>query len=216
MGVGAMLAEHGSGLSQVTKTLINDAFVADNQAKDLAFNRRIRAMEQKPFQFEQHIVYDERQADGSTIMRCVKYSLLLPGVILEDGRTLEIQKYEIKSTFEAMIKKATGIQSDTETKLHGKAGIFGIPRISFDITQKISVSHNRENTQHNTFDLDIQMGQSEASFGYIEVVKALTRAVNTILDDVLKKGMENPEPITAEEAEALTAPDEEEAKKEEG
>ena len=215
-GVGAMLAEHASGLSEAVNALVTDAMANDNRQKRMAFELRKEAMALPAFEFHQHIVYDERQEDGSTQKRVVRYDLLIPGTILWDGRSLEIQKYDIKSTFEAMMKKVTHVDSGTEVGVHGKPGFLGIPKVSFDITQKINVSHDSESEQHNTFDIDIHMAQSEAGFGYTELVKALMRSINTIIDDVLKKGMENPVPISDEEAAQLTEEkgDDEEAKPE--
>jgi len=43
MGVGSLLQEHSSGLSSAIKSLLQDAFEADNHAKDLALDRKIRA-----------------------------------------------------------------------------------------------------------------------------------------------------------------------------
>ena len=202
-GVGSMLSEHASGLSQAVSSLIDDAVIADNRSKDLAFNRRVKAMNLPPFKFFQRVVFDERQADNTTIKRMIEFSFLIPGVILEDGQALEIQKYKISSTFEAMIKKGSVIQSDTEAKGSVHSGFLGIPKVRFDITQKVSVNQSSDSSQHNTFDIDIEMGQSEASFGYVEVVKALTRAINQILNTALQSGLENPKTVSDEEAKQL-------------
>lgn len=205
--VGEMLTQHASGLSMALNALITDAIAADHHQKQLAFELQKEAMALPPFRFYQHIVYDERLPNDTVRKQVVTYELLVPSVILLGGHSLEIQKYNIKSTFESMIKKATGVQSDTTASVGAKAGFLGIPSISVDVTQKIAVNHSRENSQHNTLDVEIEMGQSEPSFGYTELVKALMRAVNTILDDVLKKGLTNARAISEEEAAKLQEPE---------
>lgn len=205
--VGELLKQHASGLSTAVKSLITDAFVADSHSKDLALDRRMKAFKLPPFEFSQHLVYDERQEDGSLKKQVVAYEFLVPGVMVEDGTTLEIVKYEIKSTFESIIKKTTGVQSETDTHAGGEFGGLAFPKIEFDITEKLTVNHNSEQSQHNTFDVNIELGQSDPSFGYIELVKAVTRSINQIMDILMKKGIENPEPISDEEAEKLKSPD---------
>jgi len=124
-------------------------------------------------------------------------------MINESGRTLEIQKYRIQSTFEATISKQREFSSDTEAHVSGEFGLFTPPKVKFDITEKIKVNNKDDETSHNTFDVEIELGQSDAEFGYVEIVKAMVRTINKLMDLLLQKGFENPQLISEEEAKAL-------------
>ena len=200
MGVGAMLSEHGSALDVVVASQMKSAVVADAFAKDLAIERTKRLLALPPTRMVQNILAQVPGAEGEPEYRIVKFDLLVPTFIMVNNEPFVITKYAIHSTFEAMIKKTMNVKSETDVSVSGKAGFLGIPSIGFDITEKLTVDSGSESTQHNTFDIDIEMGQGQSSVGYIEIVKAFTRCVNKVVDFVCTQGLENPVPIDESEA----------------
>ena len=204
--VGHLLSQHASGLSSAVKSLVTDAIVLDAHAKSLAFEQRKSAFKLPPVRMDQYMMYQEPNPDpnGKPQYHIIKFNLLVPGCVFDDGIPLVIKRYIIKSTFEAIIRKHSEVDSETNAHIHGKAGLFHFPSVSFDIAEKINTKNSTDQTQHNTFDIEIEMGQGEAAFGYIEIIKAYVRAVNKVIDAAFSKGIENPTPLSEDEAKKLS------------
>lgn len=207
-GVGAKLREHADGLSAALNSVVTTAVNADCLAKDRALARRREAFGLPAVKLDQHVLFYQPNPDNPDSppqYRIIKYFFIVPGVIFEDGIPLVITKVSVRSTFEAMIKKTFNVDSTTEASVSGSAGFLGIPSVGFDISEKVTIGYGSENTQHNTFDVDLEMGQGQAAFGYIEIVKALVRSINKIVDFATNQGVNNPMPISESEAQKLAA-----------
>ena len=201
--VGSMLGDHASALTGAVGSLIHTAIENDNYAKDQAIERTRKTLAFPPTRMAQHILYQEPGEDGTPQNRIIKFDLLIPTFIMMNNEPIVITKYYIKSTFEASIKKATNIKSETEVSGGGSVGFLGLPSFNFDISEKLTVGHDSESSQHNTFDLEVEMGQGDPSLGYSEIVKAFVRCVNRVVDFICQSGLQNPTPIDESEAKKL-------------
>ena len=207
--VGHLLDQHAAGLDHATTSLMKNAFINDNFSK-VAMRERLKDLfKLPPVVFSEYMLYEDTvplapDAPAGTVpqtqKKLIKWNFSVPGFIFDNGTGLEIKKYGIKSTFESMIKKHNELTSDTDAHIKGSFSLFSIPKISIDIAEKIHTGRTGDEESHNTFDIDIEMGQSDPSFGYIEIVKAFVRAVNRTLDIILSKGGT---PISEDEAKQL-------------
>ena len=209
MGVGSQLAEHASGLSAALVAVVDNAVNADNRAKSLAFELKREALNLPSAKFEQYVLYQSSPTapEGGEAppasYHIIKYYFLVPGIMFHDGRSLIIDYVRIKSSFEAHIKKTRSLSSDSSARVKGKIGMFGIPSLTVDITQKVHVAIGSENEQHNSFDVEMGMKQSDPPFGFMEIVKAIARNLERVMDFALEQGENNPIPITEDEAKEL-------------
>ena len=207
--VGKQLEEHASGLSAALVAVVDNAVNADNRSKKLAFELRREALNLPPAKFEQYILYQSspKVPEGQDVpppsYHIIKYYFLVPGIMFHDGRALIVDQVKIKSSFEAHIKKTRSLSSDSSARVKGKIGMFGIPSLTVDITQKVAVAIGSENEQHNSFDVEMSMRQSEPPFGFMEIVKAIARNVEKVMDFALEQGENNPIPLTEDEAKEL-------------
>ena len=209
MGVGAQLKEHGSGLAATLVSIVDTCVNADHRGKQLGFELRREALNLPAVKFEQYVLFHSspKVPEGQDVpppaYRIIRYYFMVPGVMFHDGRILIIDQVKIKSTFEAHIKKTRSLESDSSARVKGKIGMFGIPSLTVDISQKVHVAIGTENEQHNTFDLEMSMKQSEPPFGFMEIIKVIARNLEKVMDFALEQGENNPLPLTKEEAEKL-------------
>ncbi len=201
--VGQLLSSHASALDSAVSSLIKSAIVADTYAKDCAIERTRQLLQAPPSVFEQYILYEAPGTGGTPEKRLLRFELLVPTFIFANNEPLVITKYTIASTFEAHIKKSLGVSSTTAMKGGVSSGFLGIPKFNFDISTSVTVDHNSESDQRNTFDLSIEMGQGQHAVGYVEVVKAFTRTINTIVDFICNESLDNPRPVSESEAQQL-------------
>ena len=203
--VGQLLSAHASGLSNAVRSLITDAFAADDQSKNLNMERLKEAFKLPPIHVKQHLVYDKPNAKGKLQKRLIKFDFLVPGCILNDGIPLIIKRYWIKSTFEAQIKKHNEVATQTEAHGHVKAsGLFHIPSVSFDIAEKVNTKNTGDESQRNTFDVEIELGQGEPAIGYVQLSEAIMKSINRILELILQDGGANAKPLTQNQAKKLS------------
>ena len=187
--VGHALSQHASGLGSAVNSLMMDAIVNDDHSKDLARVRRQNSFKLPSFEVEQDFEFTD---PSSQQPQKVNVHIKVPGCMCEDGTPLIIKKYRIASKFEAMIRKHHEV--NTETDVHGKvkSGFLGIPKISFDIAEKVHTTDSADETQHNTFDIEIEMGQGKPPLGYTELVKAFVRTTNKVVDYVCHISLQSP------------------------
>ena len=197
--VGEMLREHGSGLASTMKAIVTNAVEADDHAKRLNHERTKEAFNWPNITVKHYVLYQNEEGKPTVL----RYTFQVPGVVIESGTPLVVKRVFIKSTFEAIIKKTTQIQSETEGKAHVKIGFLGIPSVSLDVTQKVAVTHGSEDNQHNTFDMEMELGQGEPAFGYIEIVKAIVTTIRNTSEFAMRQGLENPQVISEDEAKKL-------------
>ena len=202
--VGELLGSHASALDGAITSLVRTAIEADGYSKDLSIERTRKILKFPPTTISQHILYTVPGDDGKPQSQIVKFDIIVPSFIFIKNTPLIFKKYIIKSSFEAAITKKTGVKSETEVGAHGSVGMFGIPSIGFDISEKLTVNHDSEEKQSNSMDVEIELGQGDESFGYTEIVKAFVRCVNKVVDAVMQKGFENPAPLSDEEAKQLS------------
>lgn len=188
--VGQALSQHASGLGNAVNSLIKDAIVNDNFAKDAARLRRQEAFKLPSFDVDQKMKFTDPVTQTP---QKIDIKMEVPGCISEDGIPLLIKKYRISSTFEAIIRKHHEIDSETNVHVGGKAGFLGIPKVSFDIAEKINTKDSADEKQHNTFDIEIEMGQGEPPVGYTELVKAFVRSSNRLVDYICHVSFQSPE-----------------------
>lgn len=203
MGVGAMLLEHGDGLSQTMDALITSAMASDFRQRKANWALRKEQLASPPVLYKQYIAFDRWNEKGEQEKVVVTYEFLIPGVLMADGRFLEIKKYNISSSFEAMIRSATTVQSDTEISAGASFGGLSLPSVNVDVTEKLSIGHDSESTQKNTLETSLEMGPSEPPPGMVNLMESMQRQVNTVLETALKQGMENPKPLSDDEAKEL-------------
>ena len=202
--VGQLLGSHASALDGAIGSLVRTAIEVDSHSKDLNIERTRKILKFPPTTISQHILYTVPGEDGKPQSQIVKFDIIVPSFIFIRNTPLIFKKYIIQSSFEASITKSTGVKSETEVGAHGSVGMFGIPSIGFDISEKLTVNHDSEEKQSNSMEIEIELGQGEESFGYVEIVKAFVRCVNKVVDSVMQKGFENPTPLSDEEAEKLS------------
>ena len=202
--VGEALSSHASALDSAIASMAKSAIEADSYSKDLAIERTRKVLKFPPTNLEQHIMYTIPGKDGTPEVRICKFSIQVPTFIFVDNKPFIFTKYVIKATFEASIAKHTGVNSTTDIGVSATPNFLGIPQVGFDIHEKLTVDHSSDEKQSNSMDVEVEMGQGETSFGYLEIVKAFVRGVNKIVDEVMNQGFNNPKALTDDEAKELS------------
>ena len=207
MGVGGYLKEHASGLGAAMTATTDVALSIHNRSQDAAFERRRKAFALPPIQMDENILFTRPKPDGSggIDFYIIKFQFIIPGLLAEEGKALEITKFAIKSSFEASIIKHYNIKNETEVGIHGKVGIFAaLGGVGIDVTNKLTAEYGGEDKQHNTFDVELEMGTGKPPLAYMLITKSIANAIDKVIEYATSQGLDNPQTISDSEAEKMS------------